>query len=224
MNSLQTLAVAFCFAAIPALPARGAAIYNDAWDVAQGTTVLSHSGTGHGDITNMIGNGLSDPEYGEAGFALFRDFQPAGTTHWVEWQTASTILLTGYVLNLADDEIDSSGNRGISDFRLYGRLGNAEPWVLLDTFAPSSHPYGILEHTGSFAAVELNEFRAEFVQYSDSIASGPRIAELDAITVPEPSTPVLAAFAAFGLTLRRNTSGASKVKKSLSKSKFRQSR
>lgn len=201
MNALKLL-----LPAILVSHATAAAVFDDLWDISRGATVLDHSGTGHGDITNMLGNGLSNPVYGEEGFTLFQDFQPQGFVHWLEWQSANPIHLIGYVLNLADDETVLAGNRGISEFRLYGRLLETESWTLLDTFSPSVHPYGVLEHTIYFPEQELQQFRAEFVQYSNEISGGPRIRELDALVIPEPSALLLIALSPFVISRRRKSS------------------
>lgn len=201
-----TYALVAAFAALSAPHASAAAVYTDPWDISQGATVLNHSGT-YGEISNMFGNNLSVPHSGEQGFTLFQDWQPQGTVHWVEWQTLTTIPLTGYVLNLFGDETQFVGNRGISEFRLFGRLSESDAWQLLDTFIPPVQPYqGHFEHTGSFPEIELSQFRAEFVQLSNLPIGGPRVVELDAIVVPEPSSLLMAIGSSLFFIRRRKPS------------------
>jgi hypothetical protein len=199
MNALKLL-----LPAILVSHATAAAVFDDPWDTSRGATVLRHSGTGNGEITNMFGTSLSHPL--EAGNTLFQDFQSQGFVHWLEWQSANPIHLIGYVLNMADDETVMAGNRGISEFRLYGRLLETDSWTLLDTFSPSVHPYGVLEHTTYFPEQELQQFRAEFVQYSNEISGGPRIVELDALVIPEPSALPLIALSPLAIFMRRKPS------------------
>lgn len=185
----------------------------DLWDISKGSIVTSNSPMGYGAVTNMFGDNQVDSSYPvEVGNTLFQDRYSAGSVHWVEWSSASMIRLTGYNLTLSDDF--QTGNRGISLFRLYGRLTASGPWQLLDSFSPTAHPYSPYgetfptafvgyEHIGSFDEFSGQFFRAEFTQYSD--VYGVRVTELDAIaTVPETSSAgIFASFTALGLLRRR---------------------
>ena len=157
----------------------------DAWDISQGSIVTTSSPTGYGVASNMFGDNHVDPFYPvEVGSTLFQDYSSHGAVNFVEWQTPSPINLLGYNLILGDDI--PYGLRGISSFVLYGRYSMTDSWQTLDTYAFNIHPYGPIEHQGSFSPINAKYFRAEFTQYGDLL--GTRIFELDAITaVPEPS-------------------------------------
>jgi hypothetical protein len=186
---------------------QASAVTTDLWDVNQGATLLSSSGASLGDLRNMFGGMFSSPE---PGTAFFRDDQAAGFTHFVEWQSAGTILLTGYNLVAQDDSCCSVGDRGFTQFRLYAFDEGTMSFDLVDTFTPASNPYpgNTVDVTRGFAGVVAQRFRGEFDQFAPNQFPGPRIIELDAIaqavSVPGPAAAgLLAAAAAIGVVRRR---------------------
>ena len=192
--------------------------YTDLWDVSQGTVVTDYSVVHPiSNIANMFGHSVFDPRYGEGENTLFVDGEPAGFTHWVEWQTASPILINSFNLVASHDGANTD-YRAFQSFGLYGWTGTAwDPLYSCDV----SNPYGggetytetyQLELYDTFSAVTSQKFRAEFVQYSSAggrVASGPRIHELDGYydvqAVPTPTAVVLGllGLGAAGAKLRR---------------------
>lgn len=181
--------------ALAAMPSPAAAqVSNDLWDVSQGATVTAHSGVFFGDIRGMFGHTSIGPEPQNT---LFSDGQPPGFTHFVEWQSASPIILSGYHLMAADDSSATAGDRGFTAFRLFAFDGSG--FGLIDTFNPTSNPYpgNVVDITRPVGPLTAQRFRAEFDQFGPQFnGSGPRILELDAVAVavvPEPGSILLAA-------------------------------
>jgi len=184
---LATALLAAAFAA-------GAQTSTDAWDVAQGSVVTSVStASPAGSPAGMFGAdaGAAAPFPVERLNTVFGDLLPVGTVHSIEWHTAAPISLTGYHLLAHADgvDLDVDNGRSFSQFKLYAEVGgNFQLISSVDTAALYSA--GGLDVQGSFAAVGAQNFRAEFTQASGLFGkSGPRVAELDAITaaVPEPA-------------------------------------
>ncbi len=147
------------------------------WDINQGSLILDSSGQGPGDLRNIFGGNFSSPEPGRA---FFRDDRAAGFTHFVEWQSASEIILNGYHLLAADDP---NGNRGFTVFRLFVFDSDLDSFQLVSTLTPASNPYpnNVVNVSRTFSPVVAQVFRAEFDQFAPAPFSGPRIIELDAI-------------------------------------------
>lgn len=165
----------------------------DLWDVAQGTGVTATSGMHPSSSPqNMFGgSGGVEPPH-----TIFQDGQPAGFTHFVEWETDGPIWLEGFRLFAMDEPV--VGNRGITEMRLFGRGGPDEDFALLATRTIAANPYfpdRFLRFTGSLPAPFVGQqFRAEFDQFGEGAFFGPRIQELDAIGetvvfVPSPEDP-----------------------------------
>lgn len=134
----------------------------------------------------------------EPGRTLFQDYQPAGTLHWVEWQTPSAVVLRSLSLYAGHDGSPRDANyRGFSQFNLYAWNTSSSAYDLLFSLSPSN-PYGttpapantiiatngdgsLLDLSANLIPVTSDKFRAEFVQYGYVYgnASGPRIVELD---------------------------------------------
>jgi hypothetical protein len=175
-----------------------AQVSTDLWDVSQGATVNSSSG---GTVLNMFGG--TEINFGngslEPGTAFLEDAgRSAGFVHFVEFESAAPIRLTGYHLLAGDDNASNPGDRGFTEFRLYAF--NAGSFQLIDSFTPASNPYpgNSVDVTSAFAAVEAQLFRAEFVQFANDNGPGPRIIELDAIATPVPEPGTLAMILAGG--------------------------
>jgi hypothetical protein len=185
-------------------------------DLWQGTNVTSDSGVLSGsDIGNMFGGNLGTVEPG-LGRTLFRDGQPAGTTHFVEWQTPSAVTLQSFALFAAHDGFPRDANyRGFSSFELFAWNSGTSTFDSIFTYSPGN-PYGtsVAPPNGflgsnctidnflcfgvNLTPVTTDRFRAEFVQFGDidPNASGPRIIELDGFDsqfVLPPATPLQSA-------------------------------
>jgi hypothetical protein len=200
----------------------------DFWDIHQGSSVTNGSPTEfYSRTNNMFGGDSSDllPGHIEHLNTIYKDFLPAGTVHFVEWQTAAPVTVRSFVLFAGHDGPPSRPNttleRAITDFKLYAfdSANNTFDNLLYD-FHPSN-PYSstptpsgaILEFSGDDLALAANvpettaqRFRAEFTQSSSQLA--PRIIELDgfATAVPEPPAIALvatAAITAMGFATRR---------------------
>lgn len=117
----------------------------------------------------------------EPGIAFFSDDRPAGSVHFVEFETPAAFPLNAYRLVLADDT--GSGERGVSTVRLYAFDSASNSFQLIDTYTPATHPYGILQVTRNVTAVTARKFRAEFVQWGSSRSAGPRVFELDVVSL-----------------------------------------
>ena len=200
---------------INASDTRGDAISSsDLWDVSQGTIVTANSpvlfasSSWFSDIRDIFGGEFSAVETNRT---LFAD-RPAGTTHWVEWQTSAPVAVNAYNL-VASAEGANFDVRAISRFSLYAWDGSS--WDLLDEIFPSI-PYGggptytglnFLEEFRTFDTVTAQQFRAEFVQSANSqgLNWGPRINELDGFyVIPEPSASLLIGGFLAALIKRRN--------------------
>ena len=172
----------------------------DVWDINQGASVLSSSGEGASSLANMFGGTFSSPE---SGIAFFRDDRAAGFTHFVEWQSAEVITLTGYHLSAYDDNAINEGDRGFTAFRLFAFDTGISSFQLVDTFIPASNPYpgNTIDIARTLAPVTAQIFRAEFDQFAAGSFPGPRVRELDAIitTVPVPAAVWLFASGLIGL-------------------------
>ncbi|MFN0129716.1 MAG: Ig-like domain-containing protein, partial [Verrucomicrobiales bacterium] len=152
---------------------------DDLWDVSAGATITSSSGfRADAPAVNLLGaaGGV------EPGTALFADGQPAGFTHFIEWQTPGFVRLEGARLFAAD--VPVTGQRGFTEMRLFGRLDAESEFSPLATFRPGAHPYFAgpdLQTSFVFPPTVASQFRAEFDQFGAPPTGGPRVVELDAI-------------------------------------------
>jgi hypothetical protein len=202
---------------------RASALPVSTTDLWQSATVLTHTGVvSQSDIRDMFGGAFAAVE---AGNTVFRDFQPAGTLHSVEWQTAAAVTLRSFVLNAAHDGPPRDANaRGFSEFRLYAFDTLSASFALVFTFDPAN-PYGtssapangVVETNASLnllslgvnlAPVTAQRFKADFIQFGTfgGTANGPRIMELDGFdtfltqaSVPQAPEPATLAFFGLGL-------------------------
>ena len=150
-------------------------MFSDVWDLARGSTVTSSSPMLAGSSAgNAFDGGVAD--------AVFADGAAAGFTHFMEWQTPSTVLITAANLT-ADDEGPSSAARGFSQMRLFGRRTSGDAWTPLATYTAPANPYFGSVSTRLFVNnFAGTQFRAEFD--AAQAGSGPRVAELDGIGEP----------------------------------------
>ncbi|MCF7730949.1 MAG: carboxypeptidase regulatory-like domain-containing protein, partial [Akkermansiaceae bacterium] len=145
---------------------------DDVWDVAAGAVVTASSPLAAGSPAAGAFDGAGVP-------VVFADGQPAGFSHFLEWETPTTVEITSARL-FANDEGPASAARGFSELRLFGRLSDGDPFALLATYRPAANPYfGGLRAEVAVASFIGTQFRAEF---DAAVAgSGPRVTELDAM-------------------------------------------
>ncbi len=189
---------------------------DDLWDVSQGTVVTGNSDLHHiSNPANMFGNSIPDYQYHEGENTIFVDGKPTGFVHWIEWETLNPVSINSFNL-VASHDPTNTAYRAISTFNLYSWSGGF--WDLIYSY-DASNPYGggetytednFLELYDTFSTVIAQDFRAEFVQYSDAgggLASGPRIHELDGYyTVPEPCSVILMSLGLLGFVSYRKNS------------------
>ena len=185
-------------------------VYNDLWDISNGTVVTAnsplYSSYYHADAVF----GAATFSY-ESGSILFPDNWAPPIVHFVEWLTPTTVTVQAF--NLFADCESVPGNAGyrrtFARMRLFYRDGSS--WVKFFDEAPTI-PYFIpMGGTNGMPfsvilpnTVSSNRWRVEFDQqawWSDGHYYGPRIVELDAFPTPEPTTLLLLGIG--GLVLRR---------------------
>lgn len=190
-------------------PAGAAPVYNDLWDISQGTIVdsvyyiLNHGTSNYSDGRNMFGGVYGTTEAG-SGNAVFEDHNVKYlTTQSISWHTISPITITNF--NLIAKSNTTNGARSFSEFRLYAQAGGA--WTLLNTYDPSGW-YSTLEYAANITPTTAQYFKAEF-DWGPLITwnSGVRIAELDGFytpsAVPEPTGFSLLGLGLAGLLFKR---------------------
>jgi hypothetical protein len=161
-----------------------------------GSAVINWGANAQSDLRNMFG--YISPGL-ERGVTLFADGSPAGTMHFVEWETKDPVTIKSFQLAAshdrgpvgpsAPDEERDARHRGFSHVRLQYWDGGG--WQTFYETA-TSNPYGQGDH-GNYLVIKQNvpeftagRFRAEFTQYGDHLksAAGPRIIELDGYGSP----------------------------------------
>lgn len=153
---------------------------DDAW---QGALVTSHTPLSSDSPDCLFGATDCSPEPTSI---LFADDLPDGTVHSIEWQTATPVALNGFVIFAAHDNGENL-QRKFRHFRLQARM-------IGDSFAtfyesPVVVPYGQgveareLLRCPSLRPLQAQQFRAEFVQDGAGGLSGPRVIELDGLTI-----------------------------------------
>jgi len=206
--------VLFTFFGVGNLVASITTTSDDLWDISQGAVVTNNSAVLNwgGFFTSNIDNlfGFTNTRFVEPTETIFGN-APKGFVHWVEWQTPTAITLRSFVMDAGHDGNGRDANaRGFSRFSLYAFNDSANQFESIFELFPSN-PYNttvspsnsIMEfpsYSTMLLAANVNpttasRFRAEFVQFGDSISSalGPRIRELDgfdtfrATLVPEPT-------------------------------------
>ena len=202
-TTLFAVLVLGCAVALPVTAIADVPVYDDLWDVSQGTTV-----TGNSPVLNSGANLIGGASGIEAGNVLFSDSYPAGTVHWVEWLTTAPVTVRQFNLVANHETIT---RRSMDHFALYAWSGG--DWLTLyDQDVPL--PYGGGPNYANTTILELNalvdnvvsadKFRAEFTQYStEPAAKGPRIFELDGSPIPEPTTLGLLAIGGLAALRRR---------------------
>jgi hypothetical protein len=186
---------------------------SDLWDVSQGGIVDDSSGCLSGwPCGNVFAPGQ----------AIFDDYLPAGTVHWIEWHTPAAVTIESINLVAMHDGPPTRDirYRGISAFRLYHSDTLGGPWTLLHELAdtdpdanlrydggPNYPGENYLEYCVAVPSTTAQYWRAEFVQYGyvSGNSSGPRVWELDGydFVIPEPGTICLLGLAFLLLGRRR---------------------
>jgi len=168
----------------------------DLYDLWQNATVLDYSplyngGEGISDARDMFGGEYS--YLAEPGRTLFADGQPQGTIHWIRWLTSGPITFNHISLLAGGDFRPSNGRpydpvwRSITHFAL--KRGSGQLIYETDITQPNDGWVELSVTLPTF--ITEQEFRAEFTQGWGQFPSGPRIVELDAVHLPEPSTVTL---------------------------------
>lgn len=175
-----------------------APVRNDLFDVSRGTRVTRHSGVFR-SISPGAMFGDASPSV-EPGTTIFGDGRTNGFTHFIEWRTASPVVLRSFKLFAAGDPPIYLHEREFSSFTLLAKSSPVSTNFDRVIFSYSAtHPYTYVD-AGSALLIDalLNdpvlaqEFRAEFVQWNAGRGyDGPRIIELDgfgdAISLPPPT-------------------------------------
>lgn len=169
--------------------------YDDPFDISEGNVVTNHSAEHPLGIVVEDMFGGTQGAYGpEVGHTIFADVD---ATHFVEFNRAAGGLpISGVSLITQDDGAGGDNFRGTRQFRL---LADTDPGTAgFETVLVDANPTD--ETTNdiyAFAPTGAISFRAEFV------GNGPRIVELDAITIPEPAALSLLGLVGLGLLARR---------------------
>ena len=204
-STTPILVLAACVAlAWPTMAGAAPTVFDDPWDVSQGTSIIGSS-----PVLNSAANLIGGASGIEAGNLLFSDAYPAGTVHWVEWQTTDPVAIARFNLVAVHETTD---RRSMDHFALFAWTDDGWNTVLYDEDVPL--PYGGGPYYTELNYLELNalvasvvsadRFRAEFTQASTVLsARGPRIVELDGYLIPEPATTGLMALGGLVAMIRR---------------------
>jgi hypothetical protein len=173
---------------------------SDLWDISQGTLITRTSGLlGAGSPAGFFGENGQD-FFWEATYSYFLDFQPSGTVHYIEWQTAGDVTLNQVRLFAVGDGPAYNNQREFAQFTLKTKSpGSSDFDVTILTFTPT-HPYTFVD-PGTYLLLDqavtpatAREFRAEFLQYDSGTGfDGARIRELDGFGTAGPVLPRIVA-------------------------------
>ncbi|HEY9175459.1 MAG TPA: hypothetical protein VI136_24505 [Verrucomicrobiae bacterium] len=188
---------------------------SDLWDISQGTVVVNRSG-GHWlaegggmDPRNMFGGQYGSYVEGVFGNWVFADGMSPGFLHFVEWRTATPVTLNFFNLYAAGDgEPNPIGKREFASFTLKAKSEGSSTYDLtLFSFTPT-HWYTFVNSadyllvSAEIAPITAQDFRAEFENLAGVLEAGPRVMELDAFLIPEPSASGLIAVGLFAWAVR----------------------
>lgn len=168
----------------------GTGATDDLWDVARGGTVIAsselHSTAGEQDSFATDSFGAATTAAIEPGMTIFRDQDPDGSLHFIEWSTPAVFELTGFRLHAAHDEAPQQ--RAFRAFRLLARGVDRGDYTTLYS-GPAGVPYPDagevlansreLTRCPKLRPFPAREFRAEFTQDGGCLPCGPRVIELD---------------------------------------------
>ncbi len=157
----------------------------DLWNVAQGIGLISTSGVAGGyDWKAIFGADTSALPRGYNGCAVFRDDQPDGTVHNLEWETPSPVTVSSFGLLTGSDGAMYSYQRSFRAFKLYARSDTNSPFSLIySEEVPVPNAGGVFPNVISYfrnlsAPVTASQFRFEVVQNGGGPWHGPRIIRL----------------------------------------------
>ena len=160
-------------------PACAATSTSDLWDVAQGAQVTATTGVLQGFAApDAFGASLG---IFEPGALIFKDEQPDGFTHSVEWSTTAPVIADRLRLYAFQDEI-ATVQRSFRNVRIQARDLQSNAFVTLyDTVI--AVPYQLasrdLNRCANLRPMLAQQFRAEFVQNGGGSFPGPRVVEID---------------------------------------------
>ncbi|MCE5324211.1 hypothetical protein LLG46_12985 [bacterium] len=191
---LCLLLIGLLFVCLPVTAATYTQSFTDLWNVGNGISIVSCSGThfANTDILDMFGANGSYyvPERGNT---LFRDGQPQNYRHFIEWQMPGSVTVGRIALWAAHD--GGSCGRSFNRFTLEAWNSAAGGYVTVyDTQVGLPYTWvegneGLVVNKTFDTPFTSSLFRASFYQATTiPYASGPRIYELDAFTAP-PSVP-----------------------------------
>ena len=193
-------------------------VYNDLWDISQGTIVTGYSGqmSGNTDAIAMFGGTSGNWEPPNV---LFEDGHSQPYIHWVEWSTPAPVTIGAFNLWATDDTPSpdpsdpSYARRSFACFHLYAWNGTSfQQFFDATPLLPYELPPGATEcrpfSVSLTTPITASAWRAEFDQqvYTNAYGEtpggyyGPRIVELDGV-VPEPAA--LSLLLLGGLTILR---------------------
>jgi len=169
----------------------------DLWDISHGIVITDTSGIRDGfDAGDMFGGTASGMEPGNT---VFLDEMPAGTVHYIQWQTPAPVNVKFFVLFAAGDGPTWYNEREFDRFVLKTRSSSSADFDLVLYDYTPTHPYTSLDAAtgllliGDIDPVTAQDFRAEFTQFRsgrpDGNYDGPRIIELDAFSADVPVPP-----------------------------------
>jgi hypothetical protein len=166
-------------------PPSGGPVKNDLFDISEGNQITRHSGIFPTiRVAGLFGD--EGPSI-EKGSTIFADDKPDGYAHFVEWRTASPVILRRIKLFAAGDGAVYFNEREFRSFTLKAKSSSSSATFdhVLYTY-DATHPYSFLNPTNRLLidapldATVAQEFRAEFVQWNAGRGyDGPRIIELD---------------------------------------------
>lgn len=166
-------------------------------DLFEGAVVTAVDAARGGDEPGDIFLGGPDADLVEVGGSsyIFGDQSPTQGVDFIEFNTADPVSITGInLIVLSDDE----SFRATSSFSLLADVDNDNSYET--TLVSGVNPVdNRTDNLYDFADVTASRFRAEFTR----VNGGPRVIELDAIAVPEPTALSLAGLGALGLLTRR---------------------
>jgi hypothetical protein len=182
-------------------------LYDDLWDISNGTTVTSCSSLGD-SVANYVPEAIFGGTGGnwEQENIIFSDGYAPSYSHFIEWQTSTVVTIGAFNLTAGMDFPSPDGSdpayarRSFAKIRLYAWDGSAFVKFFDETPSlPYSPTVGNDEMPFSVILPEkisASRWRVEFEQqvwtnaYEGIQAGyfGPRIVELDGFSIPEPLT------------------------------------
>jgi hypothetical protein len=166
---------------------------SDAWDVSNGTTILSHSAVATYfldpskpfDPRDMFGGRFREYQHEEGNF-IFADGLPTNFVYFVEWRTAEPVKIRSIALWAAADQC-----RGIASFRLLAKSSDSPlDWKTLyqenlqKLYSFIDGTENLVVHT-DVLPVTAQDFRMELTRHPSGCVGGgdgPRLIELDGFT------------------------------------------